>query len=141
MNGAVSAASMVDVAGRFSGILVSLIGRRVPYERFTPYLTQFAPAAALVYRHETVYRFFHTTDRSEAVQIARELGADHVCLYDGDRLRFEAAGFFDPVYEEAEARCYHIRGEAPSVGSSPPPTSNGPGSAGTRDRVRRAQPS
>jgi chloramphenicol 3-O-phosphotransferase len=30
MNGAVSAASMFDVAGRLSGIQVSLIGRRAP---------------------------------------------------------------------------------------------------------------
>ena len=50
---------------RYPPAPVILIGRRVPYERFTPYLTQFAPREALERRHETVFRFFRTHDRAK----------------------------------------------------------------------------
>jgi hypothetical protein len=93
---------------RYPPAPVILIGRRVPYERFTPYLTQFAPAAALVRRHETVYRFFHTADAAEAMQIARELSAKDVCLYGPDRLRFDTGGLLEPIHEEPDARCYRL---------------------------------
>jgi hypothetical protein len=93
---------------RYPPAPVILIGRRVPYERFTPYLTQFAPPAALVQRHETVYRFFHTTDAAEAVAIARGLSAQHLCLYGADRLRFDGAGLLAAVHDEPEARCYRL---------------------------------
>ncbi|HEY3122233.1 MAG TPA: hypothetical protein VGL15_16530 [Vicinamibacteria bacterium] len=93
---------------RYPPAPVILIGRRVPYERFTPYLTQFAPAAALVQRHETVYRFFHTDDVGEATQIARDLSAKDVCLYGPDRLRFDAGSLLEPIHEEPDARCYRL---------------------------------
>ena len=41
---------------RYPPAPVVLVGRRVPYERFTPYLTQFASRADLEARHELVYR-------------------------------------------------------------------------------------
>jgi hypothetical protein len=91
---------------RYPPLPVVLFGRRVPYERFTPYLTQFAPAEALERRHETVYRFFHTTERNEATAIARELGARYLCLYGGDRVRFDTAGLLEPIDARPEARCY-----------------------------------
>jgi hypothetical protein len=87
---------------------VILIGRRVPYERFTPWLTQFAPAAALEARHEVVFRFFHTTDAAEAMAIARGLGARYVVLYGADRVLFDPAGRMVPIHEEDGARVYRI---------------------------------
>lgn len=94
---------------RFPPAPVLLIGRRVPYERFTPWLTQFAPREALERRHETVYRFFRTADAAEARTIARELGAGFVCLYDLDRVRFDTLGLLEPVYEEPGAKVYRVR--------------------------------
>jgi hypothetical protein len=91
---------------RYPPLPVVLFGRRVPYERFTPYLTQFAPAEALERRHETVYRFFHTTDRDEAMAIARELNARYLCLYGGDRVRFDTTGLLAPLHQEPDSRCY-----------------------------------
>jgi hypothetical protein len=97
---------------RYPPAPVILAGRRVPYERFTPYLTQFAPRAALLARHEVVYRFFHTKDRAEALAIARSLGATYLALYGPDRVRFDTAGVLVPLYEEPEVRLYRIRDAA-----------------------------
>src|SRR6185369_3416616 len=88
---------------RYPPAPVILIGRRVPYERFTPYLTQFASREALERRHETVFRFFRTPDVDEALNIARGLDARFACLYGQDRLRFDTAGVFQPVHVEAGA--------------------------------------
>lgn len=93
---------------RYPPAPVILIGRRVPYERFTPYLTQFASREDLERRHETVYRFFRTSDRAEALAIARSLGARYLCLYGPDRIRFDASGVLEPIHEEPEARAYRI---------------------------------
>ncbi len=94
--------------GRYPPAPVVLAGRRVPYERFTPYLTQFASRQALEARHEQVYRFFRTSDRAEAVGIARSLGARFLALYGPDRVRFETAGLLQPIHEEPEARLYRL---------------------------------
>jgi hypothetical protein len=93
---------------RFPPAPLVLAGRRVPYERFTPYLTQFAPREALEARHSTVYRFFQTTSREEAVAIARSLGASFLALYDRDRVRFDTEGVLEPIYEEEDARVYRL---------------------------------
>jgi len=93
---------------RFPPAPVILIGRRVPYERFTPWLTQFAPAAELEARHEVVFRFFRTTDADEAMAIARSLGARYVAVYGKDRLGFDPAGRLVPLFEEAGARVYRL---------------------------------
>ncbi len=85
-----------------------LAGRRVPYERFTPYLTQFASRKDLEARHEVVYRFFQTTSREEAIAIARSLGASFLALYGRDRVRFDTTGLLEPIHEEEEARVYRI---------------------------------
>jgi hypothetical protein len=92
---------------RFPPAPVILIGRRVPYERFTPYLTQFAPRAALEERHQLVFRFFQTSDRVEALAIARSLGARFLVLYGRDHVRFEGASLV-PLYEEPEAKVFAI---------------------------------
>lgn len=93
---------------RYPPLPVVLIGRRVPYERFTPWLSQFAEPEALQRRHEAVYRFFRTTDRAEAIAIARSLGARHLCLYGPDRVRFDTDGLLEPLHEEPQARCYRL---------------------------------
>lgn len=92
---------------RFPPAPVILIGRRVPYERFTPYLTQFATRDELERRHETVFRFFRTADAAEARSIAQSLGARFVCLYGADRLRFDT-GPLPVVHSEDGARCLSL---------------------------------
>jgi hypothetical protein len=94
--------------GRYPPAPVILVGRRVPYERFTPYLTQFATRADLEKRHEEVFRFFRTADSGEAMEIARRLGARFLCLYGSDRVRFDPRGRLVPLHEEAGARLYRL---------------------------------
>jgi hypothetical protein len=107
-------------SARYPPPAVILAGRRVPYERFTPYLTQFASRELLEARHEAVHRFFRARDPAEALGLARGMDARFVCLYGSDRVRFDAAGLLEPIHEEAEARCYRIRaGAAGSPGPSP----------------------
>lgn len=100
---------------RFPPAPVILAGRRVPYERFTPYLTQFALPEDLQERHETVYRFFRTREVEEAQAIAEELGARYLCLYGPDRVRFDTGGseggVMEPLHEEEGARLYRLRWE------------------------------
>jgi hypothetical protein len=93
---------------RYPPAPVVLAGRRVPYERFTPYLTQFASRQDLEARHELVYRFFRTSRREEALAIARSLGASFLALYGHDRVRFDTAGVLQPIHEEEGARLYRI---------------------------------
>jgi hypothetical protein len=94
---------------RYPPLPVVLAGRRVPYERFTPYLTQFVAREDAERRHDAVYRFFQTHDASEAAAIARALDARFVCLYGNDRVRFDLALLADPVHEEPDARCHRLR--------------------------------
>jgi hypothetical protein len=94
---------------RYPPAPVILAGRRVPYERFTPYLTQFASRQALEARHRLVYRFFRTEDRAEAAAIARGLDARFVALYGADRLRFDTTGLLDTVYQEQGAHVLRLR--------------------------------
>ncbi len=96
-------------AARYPPAPVILAGRRVPYERFIPYLTQFASRKDLEARHLEVYRFFRTRDRSEALEIARSLDASFLALYGSDRVRFDTSGVLEPVHEEPGARLYRIR--------------------------------
>jgi hypothetical protein len=98
---------------RYPPAPVVLAGRRVPYERFTPYLTQFASRADLEARHAVVYRFFRTSSREEAMAIARSLDARFLALYDADRVRFDTTGLLDPVHEEEGARVYRILAPPP----------------------------
>ncbi len=93
---------------RYPPLPVVLIGRRVPYERFTPWLTQFASRDDLERRHELVFRFFRTGDRAEAMAIASALDARFVALYGADRLRFDTAGALEPIYEDGGVRILRI---------------------------------
>jgi len=95
--------------GRYPPAPVVLAGRRVTYERFTPYLTQFVAKADLEARHATVFRFFRSEDRAEALAIARTLGASYLALYGSDHVRFDTTGVLEPVYEEPGARVYRIK--------------------------------
>jgi hypothetical protein len=94
--------------GRYPAAPVVLAGRRVPYERFTPYLSQFADRQFLMRRHEAIYRFFHTSDREEAAGIARSFDARFLALYGSDRVRFDTSGLLEPVYEEEGAHLYRL---------------------------------
>jgi hypothetical protein len=94
--------------GRYPPAPVILAGRRVPYERFTPYLTQFATRAELEKRHEEVFRFFRTADADEAMEIARRLRARFLCLYGSDRVRFDPGRHLVPLHEEEGARLYRL---------------------------------
>jgi len=87
---------------------VVLAGRRVPFERFTPFMAQFVAAEDLERRHQTVFRFFRTNDRAEAIAIARSLDARYLCLYGADRVRFDTTGLLAPIHEEPAARCYRL---------------------------------
>ena len=111
---------------RYPPLPAVLEGRRVVYERFTPYLTQFAPRAELQRRHEALFRFFRTTDAAEAAALAREFGARYLCLYGADRVRFDTAGLLVPLHEEDGARAYRI-----ATGEPPP----APAAAGVAERT------
>ncbi|HVR69425.1 MAG TPA: hypothetical protein VMT87_01160 [Vicinamibacteria bacterium] len=87
---------------------VVLAGRRVPYERFTPFMAQFVAPEDLERRHQAVHRFFRTNDRAEAIAIARSLDARYLCLYGPDRVRFDTTGLLAPIHEEPQARCYRL---------------------------------
>jgi len=95
--------------GRYPPAPVVLAGRRVTYERFTPYLTQFAAKRDLEARHAEVYRFFRTESRDEALALARALGASFLALYGSDRVRFDTAGMLETVHDEPGARVYRIK--------------------------------
>ncbi|HET8647183.1 MAG TPA: hypothetical protein VFO85_16930, partial [Vicinamibacteria bacterium] len=99
---------------RYPPLPVVLAGRRVVYERFTAYSTQFAPAAELARRHERIFRFFRTSDAAEAAAIARELGAVLVALYGPDRVRFDPQALLEPVHLDAQARVYRVKDASPA---------------------------
>jgi hypothetical protein len=101
--------------GRYPPGPVAFASRRVPYERFTPYLTQFAPRAALEERHAQVAAFFRTREAREARALATALGARVVCLYDGERVRFPIEGLLDEVHAEPGARVYRIVASRPAL--------------------------
>lgn len=86
-----------------------LAGRRVPYTRFIPYLSQFAPDEPRRHRIERVRRFFETQDAEEARAIAREVGATYVCLLRNEKLAFPVAGVLDTVYAAPGVTLYRLR--------------------------------
>jgi hypothetical protein len=93
---------------RFPPPPVVFIGRRVPYTRTLPYMTQFAPRPALEERVGMVKGFFETRDAEEAVRLAHRLGARFLCLYGEDRVAFDPRGVLSPLFESADARVYRI---------------------------------
>lgn len=95
--------------GRWPALPVVLTSRRVPFERFTPYLTQFATRAPLLTRQERVATFFSTRDSRAAAALAHQLGARFLLLYDGERVRFPMDELLEPVHVEERARVYRIR--------------------------------
>lgn len=95
-------------AGRFPPAPLIFASRRVPLERFTPYLTQFASRREVEARHELVARFFRTRDLKEARAIAQQLGARALVLYGSDRVRFDVERLGRPVHAEPDARVYAL---------------------------------
>jgi hypothetical protein len=93
---------------RYPPLPVILASRRVPYERFTPYLTQFARPQDLEQRHQAVHRFFHTGDAREALALARGFGAKVIILYGADSVRFDGAAVLEPLHEEPGGRVYRL---------------------------------
>lgn len=100
--------------GRYPAGPVVFGARRVPFERFTPYLTQFAARNALEERHAQVAAFFRTRDPEQARALARALRAHVLCLYDGERVRFPTEALLDLVHSEPGARVYRIAERRPS---------------------------
>ena len=90
---------------RYPPLPVVLAGRRVPYDRFTPWMTQFASPEALQARHAELRAFLDTRDPAEAVRLAGQLGARFLCIYDTDRLRFDPRTVTTPVHDEPGAYC------------------------------------
>jgi hypothetical protein len=84
------------------------VGRRVVYERFSTYLTQFAPPAELRRHHRILARFFGSRDAAEALSLARSVNGRYVCLYWNQRLNLDDQTVLVPVHEERGARCYRI---------------------------------
>lgn len=99
--------------GRYPAGPAVFVSRRVAFERFTPYLTQFAARAAVEARHAQVAAFFRTRDPEEARALAAALHARVVCLYDGERVRFAPEALFEEVHREPGARVYRIKDTAP----------------------------
>jgi hypothetical protein len=95
---------------RFPPPPMVLIGRRVPYSRYIPYLYQVAPQEELKARIEEVRRFFKTEDPRIAVDTAKDLGARFVCLYGDDQVAFRAEGTLRPLYEKDNTRVYEVVG-------------------------------
>jgi hypothetical protein len=99
-------------AGRFPPAPVVFASRRVPYDRYTPYLTQFALPDPLDARHEQVARFFRTHDPVEACHIAAALGARALVLYGDDRVRFPLEPLLERKWSEDGASIYTFRAPA-----------------------------
>lgn len=87
---------------------IVFIGRRVAYTDYMPYLQQFASAKLLRERRELVRRFFRTSDASEALAIARGLGARFVYLFGPQAIGVDPETVLEPVYVEGNARVYRI---------------------------------
>jgi hypothetical protein len=87
---------------------VILTGRRVVFERFTPYLTQFAPRPELQERERALLRFFRTPDAQEGLEIARRFGARFLCLYGPNHVRFDLDEIATVVHHEPDARVYRF---------------------------------
>jgi hypothetical protein len=100
-------------AARYPPAPVLLATLRVPYERYTPFRTQFASMEFLERRHEQVFRFFRTEDPEEARAIARDLGVTYLALYGPDRVRFDPTGVLEPIFEEEGARVFRIHAPPP----------------------------
>lgn len=93
---------------RFPPPPIVFIGRRVPYTRYMPYMTQFASEGEIRARDAEVRRFFRTDDPEEALGIARRLGAGHVYLYGAQTIDGAVEDRLEKVYVEGGVRLYRI---------------------------------
>ena len=99
---------------------IVFIGRRVAYTDYMPYMRQFASAKLLHERRELVRRFFRTSDASEALAIARGLGARFVYLFGPQAIGVDPETVLEPVYVEGNARVYRIPTEGDAAALSRP---------------------
>jgi hypothetical protein len=87
---------------------IVLVGRRVPFTHYMPYMRQFAPVEVLKEREREVRDFFRTSDPAEARSIARHLGARFVYLFGPQSIRPEIEATLEPVFADGGARLYRI---------------------------------
>lgn len=87
---------------------LTLLGRRLPYTRFIPYMAQFAPRAEVERRRLLVGTFFQSTDPEQALALARSLGARHVLLYGGQPLAFDPERIFERRASAGHAHLYRV---------------------------------
>jgi len=87
---------------------VVLAGRRVLLEGYTPYLTQFAPAAELRRRRQELVDLFRAESSEDARRRARALGGSVLCLYGDQSLPFAPGDGLRLVYDHPEARVYRV---------------------------------
>ena len=95
---------------RYPPLPVLLAGRRVPYERFTPYLTQFVAArGARAAARDRLPLLPHRPTRRGPRESPDGLDARFLCLYAPDRVRFDLARpGRRPIHDEPGARCYRL---------------------------------
>jgi len=87
---------------------IVLVGRRVPFTHYMPYMRQFASAEVLKEREQEVRDFFRTSDPVEARAIADRLGARFVYLFGPQAIQPETEATLESVYADAGARLYRI---------------------------------
>ncbi len=87
---------------------IVLVGRRVPYTHYMPYMRQFAPADALREREQAVRDFFRTSDPGAARAIARRLGARFVYLFGPQSIAPEVEAGLRTLYADEGTRLYQI---------------------------------
>jgi hypothetical protein len=98
---------------RFPPPPIVFIGRRIPFTRYMPYMTQFASESEIRERDAEVRRFFRSSDPEEALGIARRLGAGHVYLYGAQSINAAVEARLETVYVEGGVRLYRIPGSRP----------------------------
>jgi hypothetical protein len=87
---------------------IVLVGRRVPFTQYMPYMRQFASAEVLREREQEVREFFRTTDPVEARSIAHRLGARFVYLFGPQSIAPEAEAMLERIYTDGGARLYRV---------------------------------
>jgi hypothetical protein len=87
---------------------IVLVGRRVPFTHYMPYMRQFAPADVLKDKERDVRNFFRTADPAEARQIARRLGARFVYLFGPQSIAPAVEAGLRSLYADEGCRLYAI---------------------------------
>ncbi len=99
---------LAPITTRWPPPVLTLLGQRLPYTRFIPYMAQFAPPRHVNQRRGLVISFFQSQDAGQALALARALGARHVLLYGGQRLRFAPSPVFELRASEGNVQLYRV---------------------------------